>query len=103
MTLGLKISQGALQGTLLCSEASSTLLNGVINNNKAIIFYSSFGVIALFLNFSSLRFNFFLLSSLLLQTCAHETVPTKTCKIPLSTKQNPNTMLNNCFMVDSSQ
>lgn len=38
MTLGKKISQGTLQGTLLCSEASSTLLNGAINNNKAIIF-----------------------------------------------------------------
>lgn len=59
MTLGLKISQGTLQRTLLCSEASSTLLNGVINNNKAIIFYFSFGVIALFLNFGSFRFNFF--------------------------------------------
>lgn len=101
MTLGLKISQGTLQRTLLCSEASSTLLNGVINNNKVIIFYSSFGVIALFLNFGSFRFNFFPLSSLLLQTCAIATVLTKTCKIPLPTKQN--TELNNYFMVDSSQ
>lgn len=103
MTLGLKISQGTLQGTLLCSEASSTLLNGVINNNKAITFYSSFGVIALFLNFGSRRFNFFPVSSLLLQTCANASVPTKTCKIPLSTKQNPNTKLNHYFMVDSSE
>lgn len=38
VTLGLKISQGALYGTWLCSEASRTLLNGIINNNKAIIF-----------------------------------------------------------------
>lgn len=59
MTLGPKISQGTLQGTLLCSEASSELLTGVINNNKAIIFYSSFGVIALFLDLGSFRFNFF--------------------------------------------
>lgn len=104
MILGLKISQGTLQGTLLCYEASSTLLNGVINNNKAIIFYSSFGVIVLFLDFGSFRFNFFFpVSSLLLYTCANATVPTKTCKIPLSTKQNPNTKLNNYFMVDSSQ
>lgn len=102
MTWRLKISQGALHGTWLCSEASSTLLNGVINNNKAIIFYSSFVVIVLFLNFVSFRF-FFPVSSLLLQSCANATEPKKTCKIPPSTKQNPNTKLKNYFMVDSSQ
>lgn len=80
MTLGQKNSQGTLQGTLLCSEASSTLLNAAINNNKAIIFYSSFGIIALFWGLGSLGFNFFFLSvsSLLLQTsCANTTVPKK--------------------------
>lgn len=44
MTSGQKISQGSLQETLLCSEASSIILNGAINNKKAINFYSSFGL-----------------------------------------------------------
>lgn len=48
MTLGLKMSQGALQGILLCSEASSALLNGVINNNIAIIFIIHLGLLLYF-------------------------------------------------------
>lgn len=48
VTLGLKMSQGALQGILLCSEASSALLNGVINNNIAIIFIIHLGLLLYF-------------------------------------------------------
>lgn len=79
MTLG-RVAQGTLQGTLLCYEGSSTLFSAAINNNKAIIFYSSFGVIALFLGFGSLRqCSFFLsVSSLLPQTfCADKAIPKK--------------------------
>lgn len=45
VTFGQEISQGTLQGTLLCSDGSSTLLNAAVNNNKAIFFYTSFGAI----------------------------------------------------------
>lgn len=62
MTLGREIAQGTLQGTLLCSEGSSALFSAAINNNKAIIFYSSFGLIALFLGLGSLRQGIFFLS-----------------------------------------
>lgn len=70
MTLGREITQGTLQGTLLCSEGCSALFSAAVNNNKAIIFYSSFGVIALFLGLGSHRQRIFFLSvsSLLPQT-----------------------------------
>lgn len=72
---------------------------------KAIIFYSSFGFIALFLSLVSLRVNIFCsVSGLVLQTfCANTKEIKMTYKIPLFTKQNPNTNLNNYMMVDSSQ
>lgn len=89
VTLGLKISQGALHGTWLCSEASRTLLNGIINNNKAIIFlfficgyWSILAVSALI---------FFPVSSLLLQACPNATEPKKLAKFhcPQNKTQTP--------------